>query len=266
MSYGYTQVGQENSFTWKRMAKGFEIQLPMIAKLRDEGKVKVETLGETGKWFKEHYKVTPPTSVTVLADHSEKDQKTVWFNSRFYRANLLWEKGTMRFRDIHLFDEGLVSDYLEKRGTSDQCFYHTLPVVDGFYWSSLETVAGLRLKAADGSEIKGGGPTVDDKKEGELTVRWPIDSPKGEVLIKFTETSVSIFADVGVKEEWFLELSSDKKADLPFRKVEPKNVSCSFKDFTYSISATQGVFSIASGSGLRITPQDNRIVLDFSSR
>ena len=23
MSYGYTQAGQENSFTWKRMAKGF---------------------------------------------------------------------------------------------------------------------------------------------------------------------------------------------------------------------------------------------------
>jgi hypothetical protein len=266
MNYGYTQVGQENSFTWKRMAKGFDIQLPMIEKLRDEGKVKVETLGETGKWFKEHYKVTPPTSVAVLTDHSEKDQKTVWFNSRFYRANLLWEQGTMRFRDIHLFDEAVVSDYLEKKGTSTQCFYHTLPVVDGFYWSTLETVAGLRLRTADGREIKGGVPTVDDKNEGELTVRWPIDSPKGEVLLKFTETSVSISADAGVKEEWFLELSNDKKADLPFRKVEPKNLSCSFKDFTYAISATQGVFSSEPGSGLRITPQDNRIVLDFSSR
>ncbi len=49
--------------------------------------------------------------------NSEKDQKTVWFNSRFYRANLLWDKGTMRFRDIHLFDESVASDYLTKKGT-----------------------------------------------------------------------------------------------------------------------------------------------------
>jgi hypothetical protein len=87
------------------MKKGFEIQMPIIANLREQGKVTVKTLGETGQWFKDRYRVTPPTSVTVLRDHSEKDLKTVWFNSRFYRANLLWDQGTLRFRDIHLFDE-----------------------------------------------------------------------------------------------------------------------------------------------------------------
>ncbi len=118
-----TRVGQENSFTWQRMAKGFEIQMPMIARLQQEGRAVVKTLGETGKWFKAKYPVTPPTSVTVLNGHAEKNLKTVWLNSRFYRANLLWERGTLRFRDIHLFDEGGVSDYLTKRGTSSQCLY-----------------------------------------------------------------------------------------------------------------------------------------------
>ena len=266
MGYAYTQAGQENSFTWKRMAKGFEIQMPMIAQLRKEGKVEVKTLGETGKWFKEKYKVTPPTSVTVLNDLSKKNQKTVWFNSRFYRANLLWDQGTMRFRDIHVFDEAVASDYLLKKGTSSQCFYYTLPVVDGFNWSTAETVAGLRLKTAGGEEIKGGTPTVDDRKAGELTVRWPLDSPEGEMVMTFSETSISLSAAGGVKDGWFLELSSDKKAVLPFRKIDRTRLSCEFRSAPYSISAIHGVFTNAPGSGLRISPEDNRIVLDLSSR
>ena len=266
MGYAYTQAGQENSFTWKKMSQGFNIQMPMIARLYKEGKIAVKTLGETGKWFKDNYKVTPPTSVTVLSDHSKKNQKTVWFNSRFYRANLLWDQGTMRFRDIHLFDETVSSDYLTKRGTLTQCFYYTLPFVDGFRWSSLQTVAGLRLKSAGGLEIKGGDPTVDDRTDGELVVRWPIHSPEGEIVITFNETSVSISAKGGIKNNWFLELSSDKKANLPFRKMDHKKLSCTYKNAPYAISAIQGVFTNEPGFDLRIIPEDNRIVLDFSSR
>jgi hypothetical protein len=266
MDYGYVQAGQENSFTWKSMAKGFNIQMPMIARLHKEGKIVLKTLGETGKWFKDNYRVTPPTSVTVLSDHSKKNQKTVWFNSRFYRANLLWDQGTMRFRDIHLFDESVASDYLTKRGTSTQCHYYTLPIVDGFRWSSLQTVAGFRLKSVGGLEIKGGVPTVDDSTEGELTVRWPIHSPKGEIVMTFNETSVSVWAEGGMKDNWFLELSSDKKAKLPFRKIDRKKLSCTYKNSHYTILTKQGLFANESGSGLQIIPENDRIVLDFSSR
>jgi hypothetical protein len=266
MGYGYVQTGQENSFTWNRMRKGFEVQMSMIAGLLKKGKVTVQTLGETGKWFKDGYAVTPPTSVTVLKDHSEKNLKTVWFNSRFYRANLLWDQGTMRFRDIHLFDETIASEYLTKRGRSNQCFYYTLPVVDGFRWSSQQTVAGLRLKSVRGLEIKGGDPTVNDRSDGELVVRWPVYSPEGEIVIVFNETSISVSTEGRKIDKWLLELSFDKKADLPFRKIDPKKVSCTYKNAPYVISAIRGVFTNEPGSGLRIMPEDKRIVLDFSSR
>ncbi len=266
MGFGYTQSGQENSFAWKRMAKGFAIQMPIIARLRKEGKVTVKTLGETGQWFKSKYRVTPPTSVTVLRDHSKKDLKTVWFNSRFYRANLLWEKSTMRFRDIHLFDEAVASHYLTKPGKSTQCDYYTLPVVDGFRWSSLQTVAGLRLKSAEGLEIKGGTPTVDDSTAGRLTVRWPTQEPQGAIVMTFDETSLSIQGQGAVKGDWLLELSSDPKAKLPFAKTARRKLSCTYKNAAYSVSARPGVFTDKPGSGLRITPEDNRIVLDFSKR
>ena len=154
MEYSYVQVGQENSFTWKNMAKGLEIQIPLIAKLRDEKKIVVETLSESGKWFSEHYKTTPATSVTANEDANSGRFKTVWFDSRFYRANLLWDDGTLRFRDIHLFDENLPCDYLTVKGTSTKCEFYTFPFVDGYKWSSSEKIAGLRFNAIiDGKEI-----------------------------------------------------------------------------------------------------------------
>ena len=207
MAYGYVQAGQENSFTWKRMKKGFEIQMPLIAKLRDRGEIEVRTLGETGRWFRARYEVTPPTSVTVLADHSDKDLKTVWFNSRFYRANLLWEAGTLRFRDIHLFDETMASEYLTKRGASTQCLYETPPFVDGFRWSSKETVAGLRFKTVDGAEIQGGNPTVEDAATSELTVRWPTVTPEGAMRLTFDERFMTIRAEGDLEDRWRLELT-----------------------------------------------------------
>ncbi len=266
MAYGYVQAGQENSFTWKRMSRGFEIQMPMIAGLQRAGKLTVQTLGETGKWFTEKYRVTPPTSVTVLKDDSERDLKTVWFNSRFYRANLLWDRGTLRFRDIHLFDERVASDYLTTRGTSTQCLYDTLPFVDGFRWSSKEIVAGLRSKSAAGSEIKGGVPTVDDSTEGELAVRWPTESPQGAILLTFDERSMSIRAEGRIEDGWHLELSRAPQAELPYVRIDRQQVSCMFKNTRYAVLAQQGTFTKEAGSGLRIMPEDGRVVLDLSVR
>ena len=84
MAYAYVQAGQENSFTWEQMSRGFEIQLPLIDRLRSENKIVVEKLSETGRWFRENFKTTPATSVTVMKDLGGSDLKTVWFNSRFY--------------------------------------------------------------------------------------------------------------------------------------------------------------------------------------
>ena len=196
---------------------------------------------------------------------SEKNQKTVWFNSRFYRANLLWDGGAMRFRDIHLFDETVASDYLLKKGTSTQCFYETLPFVDGFRWSSKETVAGLRLKSGP-QQIKGGTPAVDDSIEGRLTVRWPTQSPEGAIVLTFDERTVSIRAEGAVKDSFYFELSSDKQADLPFDRIDLRRVSCTFQGTGYAVSAKQGTFMRKAGSSLSVMPEAGRIVLDFSTR
>ena len=65
---------------------------------------------------------------------------------------------------------------------------------------------------------------------------------------------------------WLFELSSDTKAELPFEKIEPKKLSSIFKNFRYAILTKQGLFASESGSGMQIIPENDRIVLDFSSR
>lgn len=127
------------------MGKGLEIQFPILDSLFHTGDIRIETLEESGRWFKKKYLVTPSTSVTALTDTYDNGNRTVWFNSRFYRANLLWNDRTIRFRDIQLLDERIESDYLKLCGTYNQCVYTACPIVDVFLWSTPEEYAAIRF-------------------------------------------------------------------------------------------------------------------------
>ena len=60
--------------------------------------------------------------MVALSDCKEAGRGSVWYDCRNYRANPVWENGTFRFRDIHLFDQRLESDYLNEANPSTQCF------------------------------------------------------------------------------------------------------------------------------------------------
>ncbi len=268
MEFAYVQAGQENSFTWDAMSKGFEIQMPLIASLRDQQKVKVETLAESGKWFKEKYKLTPATSVTVNTDLQGSDRKTVWFNSRFYRVNLLWEKGTLRFRDIHLFNENFPSKYLTEKVTSFECSFFTLPLVDGYRWSTSGEIAGLRFKAEqNGNEVllEGGDPAISNPTPGTLHISWPLKSIDGTLGIDMDEQQITMKIEGKESVNWFLDLTTAPNAVLPFREISPSQIDCQFEGMDYSITATQGLFAKPNEKTVfRITPQKNTVSLNLA--
>ncbi|WP_321290067.1 hypothetical protein [uncultured Sunxiuqinia sp.] len=270
LEYAYTQTGQENSFIWSSVKKGFEIQMPLIARLRDQKKLKVETLAESGQWFKKNYQVTPATSVTVNNDLERSDVKTVWFNSRFYRANLLWDQGTLRFRDIHLFDENLQSKYLTEKVNSNECFFFTFPFVDGHVWSSSDEIAGLRLKAlVDEAEVllKGGTPMITSPQEGSLQVEWPLESIDGTFLMYFDEQKIDMRIKAKETIDWYWDLTTKNDAELPFLKISPSVVNCEFDEMNYVLNAKNGTFSKPNDQVvLRISPEDNKIILDMADR
>ena len=294
LAFGYTQAGQENSFTWDAMAKGLGIQLPLIARLRAQKKIRVETLAESGRWFREHYRVTPATAVTVNEDLGGGDRRTVWYDSRFYRANLLWERtreqspfeGTgdirsgsavrgdagvgLRFRDIHIFNEHFPSPYLSKSVTSNDCVFFTLPVVDGYRWSTAATISGLRLKTMVGgkeTDLTGGKPVIGRSAAGALHIEWPLTNVRGRLVMDLDEKSIRMKVVGGAS--WFLDLTAAAGTDLPFQRIAARAVQCRFGDMDYSIKAAKGVFSKPDDPGddliaWRLTPEGDELILELA--
>lgn len=268
VGFNYTQAGQENSFTWDAMAKGLEIQLPLLARLRNEKKIRIETLEASGRWFRKNYKVTPATSFSVSKDLSGSDLKTTWFNSRFYRVNLLWENNRLRIRDIHLFNEKLPSVYETQRATSNECSFFTLPVVDGYLWSRPDQLAGLKLKAiVNGKEtaLEGKDPVFTNSGPSSMHISWPLTTISGRLEIELNEQGMSMKLKTTETINWFFDLDAPNKQKLPFQKVESGAVRCSFENMSYSVTARTGSFSQpADGMIWRISPLGNEIRLEFA--
>ncbi len=269
LGFNYAQAGQENSFTWEGMAKGFGIQMPLIARLRNEKKIRVETLETSGRWFAKNYAVTPATSFAVSEDIAGSPLKTIWFNSRFYRANLLWENNGLRIRDIHLFDERLASAYDTKPVTSNECKFFTLPLVDGYLWSKKDDMAGLRLKVmvAGKETLLQGGDPVFTKTANTALAEWPVENLQGSFTIRFTEEQVSITWKGSTSPDWFFDLQVAGNPVLPFTKIESPAVNCNFEGMNYTVKAVKGYFQVpANGAILQIKPQGNTITLNLAAR
>ena len=149
VSFGYTQVGQENSFGWALMKDGLTDQAELLAAAQAAGKLRVETLADSGRWFKRHYPVTPASSLCALTDWRAEGRQSVWYYNRYYRFNLLNNDGELWIRDIHLFDERYEERYLRETCPDKYSHYDTLPVVDSARWSDEHASAGLRPVAYD---------------------------------------------------------------------------------------------------------------------
>jgi len=265
LSFGYTQAGQENSFTWKNIQKALEMQIPIIDSLQKAGRIKVETLSESGRWFKKNYPLTPATAVTSMADYRNEGNKTVWYNSRFYRTNLFWNNKSFRFRDIHLFDEKFESPYFKKALTSTQCVYSTLPVVDGYLWSKPNELAGLRIMQINANgkatEVLVNNPLVTEKANNVLKVDFT-GEPSEKFSILFYEDRFEVSCISKSKNfKWALELKSAEGIDLPFKAIEKQYAKAVLNGFSYGILMKKGSLQKGAGYVFRMVPKGNKLVV-----
>ncbi len=273
LAFGYAQAGQENSFTWDNMREGLEMQMPLIDSLRRAGKVRVETLGESGRWFRKRFPLTPATAVTTVSDVRGEGNKTVWYDSRYYRANLLWEKGRFRFRDIHLFDERFKSEYLDTPGMEDRFLFYTLPFVDGFMWSKGEDRAGLSLvrTGSDGhaEELRLDSPEVKERGRSVLEVRGN-DQYGDTFRITLHDDRIEVSSPDADKDvAWALQLHAAPGTELPFTDVGGKSANAVFRGHSYSVTCSEGRFEKAAEGDshvLRIIPDNGKITIDCAVR
>lgn len=190
----YTQAGQENSFGWHRFGEGLEYQYPYIRKLLDEGKIEVLTLADSGKWFKDNFDITPPSTVTALSDWFENKRKSVWYNSRYYRSNIFWDDGIVRFRDIYVFNDEYKEKYYDKPCETIACEFRNLPVVDGAMYSNAEKSIYAGIYFADENGII----KWDDLiySENGLVATVELVRGKNSITIEFNEKSFEIKSDI----------------------------------------------------------------------
>ncbi|WP_425400132.1 hypothetical protein [Aeoliella sp.] len=242
LAFNYAQAGQENSFTWRSMRRGLQYQFPLIAQLRDKGELRVETLASSGEWFRQKFATTPATSMAYLSPLDNDNRQTVWFNSRFYRANLIWEDEHLRVRDIHLFDESVASPILADKVDKPAVEFFTLPVVDGFRWSSRETRAGLIFKAeVDGKVVvlSGRSPRVFKSMPDTLSIEWPLTNVDGRLSIVLDEKSMSVSTD-RTELRWWLELETADRNGLPLKRITQTALSYEFQGTSYQVGLGQG--------------------------
>jgi hypothetical protein len=268
LAFAYTQAGQENSFTWKSMQHGLEMQAFIFDSLRNAGKITVETMQQSGRWFKQHFPLTPATAVTATQDYLNMGHKAVWYNSRFYRASIMCSHDSLNIRDIHLFDERMRSDYIDTPGTSTQCIYETLPFVDGNQWSKGATVAGLRLvqllPGGKMQEITGGNFEVKEEKSNQLLAAWR--SLAGESFtIHFYEDRIEVSGpNTTSGNQWALALTAAPGRQLPFTVIQQTVAKARFRGFDYHITCLQGRFKAGTANSnivLTIIPVKGKVAI-----
>ena len=231
LSFGYAQAGQENSFGWPRMGSALQSQFERFDALQRQGKIIVEPLGETGRFFKKEY---PETPASVISAHSAFDDagiSSVWYSCKNYRVNLYCEHGKLRLRDLHVFCERFPDPFEDAVCEANEATYETLPVIDGNRHSGNGVRAGgYLLPEGNAAPLQftdlGGGAARADYGTYQIILR-----PDG-ILIR-SERDFTLEARVGQ--------SGNHLPDVVRR--DARTVALNYRGTRYALSLEKGSFA-----------------------
>lgn len=259
----YAQLGQENSFGWKQMSKGYPMQMDVLAQYRRNGLV-VETMGETGRRFKRQFSSTPVQAQVVLEDpfaHKDEPQRTVWYQSKYYRANLHFRGDSFFLRDLHVYNDAFPQIYLSTPTRDHYVQHRMLAVLDGYHWSDPSALAGGsgtramgQFMLADSRQTlevlsMSGLPAVD-QSGSTLRARVPLNGG-GELIAEFYEREIR-FRLKGAHANKKLGLQFDwLPSQSAFQSVSGNCLNYRFRDFNYSVRVSGGNPS-KTANGIRI--------------
>lgn len=266
LGFSYVQTGQENTYLWNTMYKGYELQIPYIAELSKLGKVRVETLEETGRWYKNKYRLTPPTTFTASEDWNEKENlKTTWYNTRFYRTSFLMEKERLSIRDLHLFNENYKSRYLEDTLEKEESIFDALPILNTHSFSTDELRASIDILKVDeylkkeylvGDKVK-----FSNSGDSMHKIKWECNNLE-IISIDLNEDSMKITMDNSNDNNKKIALHINV---LPVLKdINRRTLTCKHNDFLYSIYLKKGNFKLCEDGTILILSDENAIEVVFS--
>ena len=269
LAFSYMQAGQENSFGWQAMAAGLTDQYAKLATLRDQGKIRVETLGASGDWFRKSFKTTPATAVVALDDSAGEAKRSLWYESRFYRVNLCWEGDQWRVRDLHVFNENYAERYLKDVATTTTATYDTLPVVDGFHWSTPDQRAGITAVSGPVENprpvLTTGDPVVTEPMDDSLLVACALaGGGKLSILCQPDKLALKI-EGAPAATPWALDLSWAAGKTTPITGVAEHAVNYRHNGFEYALRCGKCPVTRSGENRIRIGAVEGAVVMGFGA-
>lgn len=229
LGMAYAQVGQENNFLWENIQPGFELQLKKISQLREQKKVRVETLEESSDWFQGKYQMTPPSTYQASSDWNEQFQlKTMWYQCKNYRVSFLVEKHQLSIRDLFVYHEGYHSRYKDCQLTEDASTMDALPILFSRVWSTSKKRAAIEFLDDQLVPI-----TIDQVTflaKDDQRARVEVYSKNGQILVDTSEEGISF--------EGNLNLYLNAVPTL--RHMEQSQLTFCHEGFYYSMRVTGG--------------------------
>jgi hypothetical protein len=256
LGFGYTQVGQENSFGWPRMEKGLTHQYAQVARLREAGLCRVLTLGDAGAWFKAEYPRTPPTTFEANTDWRGQGRWAAWYNSARQRVSVIGENGQWHIRDWRLFDDACRERYLTEVCPDRFAVFETPPLMDGFKWSGGGVTAGLMPMAFGpaGERESLAGPTPPDlTRHDPDQLRLTASAPRGGTLtLTLFENRLTLDWS-GAPLGWAAGLCALWAPDATpsVKRIEPARIAFEHEALAYALAIENGS-AAAETSGYRI--------------
>lgn len=253
-----------------------ENRAAMFQSLEDNKDVRIATVAETSKWFKDTFKTTPAYSYGTYANINGLDRPVIRYNSRFYSVNLVWDEGTAIFRDLYKFDEKQTEANSGKI-TDEARSCYGLPLSDGKDWGSNTQKSGLFLM----EQIPGVGLTpigCRDPREishnaDSVSVVWKDRYDERTFTLTFNEKTVKTSAQDNHSGknsiDWMMALLTAKEKGklLPFTIIVPQKISANICNFVYHIDITTGKVALNSDDtpvSIKLFPDNGTFELDLS--
>ncbi len=256
LSHAYAQFGQENSFGWEAIKGGLPMQFRLLREKTERGEAELLTLGEAGDRYRKAYGLTAPVAMCTDSDWRPDGYRSIWYASRYYRANLLYRGGRLWLRDLQLFDERFRPGQTGMKGGAVQTGAFNLPVMDGFRFSKDGIRAGLYVETETGV-YRTDAPFCSETPD-ETRVR----AAAGAFAAEFAEERITFMLPEGAA----LVFRYADVPTLPYRGTDGTVLRLAFScygetEYRYTVRLSAGRFEARDGV-LRILPENGRAVLE----
>lgn len=242
LSMAYAQIGQENSFGWPGMKEGLEYQYPVVAEMAKRGEIQVETLSETGRWFKKQYVETPAKATFFPTASNDPNRAAAWYFSSRQRIGFYRDHDRFYLRDWRVFDEKMAEPFLNSVTRSNVCLYESLPIMDSSLWEPEDSI-GMRFE-------RNGQPAAVEFADVRES-----DASSLSIACRTAEGSLQILCEpatltIRFPSDGFALRYPNCKSNPTKRTARADGIDFEYKNFSYGLKLLKGTFDAATGTYL----------------